>query len=291
MPSLMASGAALVISELAAVSAEGRITPGCPGLYREEHGERWTEVVEGVRSRSNARLMLRLGHAGRRGSTANRERGLDRPLRTGGWPLMAPSALAYTTETAVPGEMSRADIADVRDQFRRAAAMASDADFDLLLLHMAHGYLLGSFLSPLSNQRSDEYGGDLEGRTRFPLEVLTAAREEWPDSRPLAVAVTVDDWAPGGLDLEQAIEVVALLKEAGCDLIQPLSGQTVPYSPRATYGPDFLIRYSERIRNRCGIATLTGGYMVSSGEVNTVVAGGRADLCVRAEIGKVRNGC
>ena len=290
MVALSASGVALVMSELAAVSAEGRITPGCPGAYRREHGVRWTEAVEAVRSRSTAKLMLRLGHAGRRGSTASRERGLDRPLQTGGWPLMAPSPLAYTTKTVTPREMSKADIAGVRDQFRRAAAMASEAGFDVLLLHMAHGYLLGSFLSPLSNQRSDEYGGDLEGRTRFPLEVLKAAREEWPDSRPLAAAVTVDDWAPGGLELEQGMEVVALLKDAGCDLIQPLPGQTIPDSPRATYSPDFLIRYSERIRNRCGIATLTGGYMVSSGELNTVVAGGRADLCVRAEIGRMRSG-
>lgn len=276
---LALGGAALVMTELTAVSPEGRITPGCTGMYRVEHGEAWTQIVDYVHANSSARVMLQLNHAGRRGSTRPRTEGLDRPLQKGNWPLIAPSPLPYTPQSQVPKGMDRADMDNVRDNFVCVAQMAQQAGFDMLQLHFAHGYLLGSFLSPLTNRRSDGYGGSLENRMRFPLEVFDAVRAVWPAGKPLAVAINITDWARGGLEPEDAVVIAEMLKVHGCDLIQVLAGQTIA-DDTPIYDPGFLILYSDRIRNEAGIATMVGGYLTTTDQINTAVAAGRADLCI-----------
>lgn len=280
LQTLAQAGAGLVLAGTAAVSADGRITPADPGIYRPEHRQAWQEAVQALRGRTGAAVGLVLNHAGRRGATRPRSGGLDRPLPPAeAWPLLAPSAIPYTDDAQVPKAMDRDDMDRVREEFAAAAAAAAEAGFDLLMLHMAHGYLLGSFISPLSNQREDEYGGSLEGRMRFPLEVFRAVREAWPEDRPLGVALQVSDWARGGLTLDDAVTAAAMLKAEGCDLIQVLAGQTQADS-RPAYGRGFLTPYSERLRHDAGIPTLVGGYLTTTSEINTVVAAGRADLCL-----------
>jgi anthraniloyl-CoA monooxygenase len=274
-----AAGAGLVLAPLAAVSAEGRITLGCAGLYRPEHLEAWRQLVARVHAQAGTLVTLRLGHAGRRGATRPRASGLDRPLRAEAWPLLAPSALPYTPRSQVPRAMERGDMDQVREDFVRAARMAAEAGCDLLELHLAHGYLLASFLSPLTNRRADAYGGTLENRMRYPLEVLDAVRAVWPAERPLAVALGATDWAPGGLDVDDAISIAAALKAHGCDLIEVLGGQTTP-DAEPPYGRGFLTALGDRMRNGARIPTLVGGYLTTTGEINAMLAAGRADLCI-----------
>ena len=277
--SALPSGAGLVLTDICAVSAEGRITPESDVLYEDSHVAAWTRVVERAHEQAQAKIGVQLGHAGRRGSTRPRVKGLDRPLLEGNWPLISASPIPYTPQSQVPKEMDRADMDCVRDQFVWAAQLANEAGFDLLQLHMAHGYLLASFLSPLTNQRSDEYGGDLEHRARFPLEVFDALRAAWPADKPMSVALTATDCARGGFEVDDAVAVARLLKERGCDLIEVLAGQTTMNSEPA-YGRGFLTHYSDRIRNEAGIPTTVGGYLTTSNEVNTALAAGRADLCI-----------
>jgi anthraniloyl-CoA monooxygenase len=272
-------GAGLVLTRPVAMSAEGRITPGDGGLHRAEQVEAWTGIVDAVHRQSAVRIGLTLNHAGRRGSTRPRAEGLDRPLRDGNWPLLAASPIPYTPASQTPKAMDCADMDAVCAAFVQAARWAADAAFDLLHLHMAHGYLLASFLSPLTNRRADEYGGSLENRLRFPLAVFDAVRAVWPEERPLAVALTATDWVKGGFDVADAVIVARTLKEHGCDLITVLAGQTVPDAePR--YDFEALAGYSDIIRNEAGIATLATPYMTTSGPANTLLAGGRADLCL-----------
>ena len=225
-------------------------------------------------------LGIVLNHAGRRGATRPRHEGLDRPLRKDAWPLVSASPIPYTPRSQTPAALDRAGMEHIGDDFTRAAQMAHTAGFDLLMLHMGHGYLLASFLSPLANIRDDEYGGALENRLRFPLEVFDAVRAVWPTEKPLAVALTCDDWAPGGITIDEAIEIARTLKAHGCDLIQVLAGQTIPDPVSPTYGRGFLTPLSDRIRNEAGIPTLVGGYLPTTNDVNTILAAGRADLCL-----------
>ncbi|HMA36514.1 MAG TPA: bifunctional salicylyl-CoA 5-hydroxylase/oxidoreductase, partial [Chloroflexia bacterium] len=272
-------GAGLVLTEPVAVAADGRTTPGALGLYAEAHLAAWTRVVAAVQAHAPARIALQLGHAGRRGATRPRAEGLDRPLRTGGWPLLAASALPYTPTSPVPRAMDRAAMDRVRDDFVRATQLAAAAGVDLLVLQMAQGYLLASFLSPLTNQRADAYGGDLPARLRYPLEVLDAVRAAWPADKPLAVALSGGDFAKGGAGIEEAVASARVLRAHGCDLVVVQAGQTVPDS-EPPYGRGFLTPLSDRIRNEAGIPTLVGGYLTTSNDVNTILAAGRADLCV-----------
>ncbi|QBD77840.1 bifunctional salicylyl-CoA 5-hydroxylase/oxidoreductase [Ktedonosporobacter rubrisoli] len=272
-------GASLLVTDTVAVSAEGRITPADAGIYRDEHVKAWARCAEYIHKHTSAKLAILLNHAGRRGSTRPRSAGLDRPLRQDNWPLLSASALPYTSQSQIPREMERADMDHVRDEFVRAAQLAQEAGFDLLQLHFAHGYLLASFLSPLSNRRSDEYGGDLAQRMRFPLEVFDAVRACWPAEKPLAVALTASDCVKGGNDIEEAVVIASTLKEHGCDMIVVLAGQTTVESEPA-YGRGFLTSFSDHIRNRARIATVVGGYLTTSNEVNTILAAGRADLCM-----------
>jgi len=274
-----AAGAGLVLTEDVAVSPEGRVTPGTPGLYRDRQAETWRGVVERAREAGGAVLGVRLAHAGRRGSTRPRGSGVDRPLKQGGWPLLAPSALPYSARSPAPREMSRADMDSAREAFRAAAARAATAGFDLVALDMARGHLLGSFLSPLSNHREDGYGGPLERRLRFPLEVLDAVRESWPDDRPVAVTLQATDWAPRGLDLDDAVTIAGALVDHGCDLVEVAAGWTVPWD-RPDYGRLYLVPASDRVRNEAGVPTVAAGNLTTADEVSTVLAAGRADLCL-----------
>ncbi|HEX8221412.1 MAG TPA: FAD-dependent monooxygenase [Chloroflexia bacterium] len=271
-------GAGLMLAGTCAVSPEGRVTPADVGMYSELQGRAWSEAVEKVHASQGARIGVRLGHAGRRGSTRPRSEGLDRPLKEGNWPLISASPSPYTPTGQVPREMDRADMDRVRDDFVMSARIAHEASFDLLQLDFAHGYLLASFLSPLTNRREDEYGGSPENRARYPLEVLGAVRSVWVD-RPLSVVVTATDYVKGGLEVEDAIELARMLKAGGCDLVQVHAGQTTPEA-EPPYARGFLTPLADRIRNEAGVPTLVGGYLTTSNEANTVLAAGKADLCL-----------
>ncbi len=282
-PDSLDNGAGLLITSPIAVSPEGRITPESMGMYPGGLGDQWKQRLHVYQELCDAEICAVLNHAGRRGCTQPEWHAPpDQPLVEGDWPLLAPSAIPYSKRSQVPREMTRADMERVRDRFVAAAKRVDASGFDMLLIHMAHGYLLASFLSPLANQRTDDYGGSPENRLRFPLEVFDAVRAVWPKEKPLGVILNADDCAPGrqgGLTVEDAIAVARELKAHGCDLIQPLAGHTIPDATPA-YGRGFLTRYSERIRNEAGIATLVGGYLTTMDEINTVLAGGRADLCI-----------
>jgi anthraniloyl-CoA monooxygenase len=274
-----ADGAGLVMTDLLSVSAQGRITPCCAGLYRPEHAAMLARLGELVHQRSAAKLAVQLGHAGRRGATRPRSEGLDRPLPSGAWPLFAPSPIPYAAQSPVPHEMYRCHMDRVRDEFVRAARAADQAGADLLQVHCAQGYLLSSFLSPLSNTRADRYGGTLENRMRFPLEVFDAVRAVWPEAKPISAALSATDWAKGGFEVGEAVELAARLKERGCDVIHVLSGITVAASvPR--YRAYYPLLFSDRVRNEAGVATIVCGQSHTSDEINNVLAAGRADLCV-----------
>jgi anthraniloyl-CoA monooxygenase len=273
------SGAGVVVSELVAAAPEGRITPGSPGLWADDQAGPWAALAREVAA-GGARLAVRLGHAGRRGATRPRRHGVDRPLPADqAWPLLAASAITYTPAAQVPKAMDATDMDRVTDLFAAAARRAAHAGVDILLLDLAHGFLLGGFLSPLANRREDGDGGSLEGRLRFPLRVVDAVRAAWPEDRPLWAAVTVTDWAPGGLAPEEAVAVAQALAGHGCDLLQVTAGQTTA-ATRPDYGRLHLVGWSDLVRNQAGVPTLVGGGLTTADQVNTVLAAGRADLCL-----------
>ena len=273
------SGAGLVVAGPIAVSPEARITPGDEGCWTGDHQEAWGGAVSTLRAETAARVGLVLSHAGPRGSARARGAGCDRPLRDNGWDLLAASPVPYGPGLHAPREAERADMDEVTGRFVEATELARRAGVDLLAVHMGHGYLLGSFISPLTNHREDRYGGDLEGRMRFPLEVFDAVRAAWPKELPLAAVITADDLAPGGSGADEAVDVAGMLRDGGCDLIVPVAGQTT-WRTLPTYGPAFLADLSDRIRNERGLPTLLAGGIATLDQVNTLVAGGRADLCV-----------
>jgi anthraniloyl-CoA monooxygenase len=276
---LARDGAGLLLSAPVAVSANGRVTPDDATLAADTDTAPWTQVAAAAHA-AGARLALQLSHAGRRGATRPRAQGVDLPLPPEvAWPLLAPSPLPYTPRSQTPRAMDAADLACVRDAFAAAARRAAEAGVDVLLLNMAHGYLLGSFLSPLTNQRADEYGRDLAGRLRFPLETLAAARDSWPTERPLGVALNADDWARGGLRLSDAVASARALREAGCDLLLVQAGQTVAES-RPSYDFETLANYADVLRNESGLPVIATPYITTTNQANTLLAGGRADLCV-----------
>ena len=272
-------GAGLVLTEMTAVSAGGRITSGSAGIYLQEHVAAWRRMVEHLHSSSDSRLALQLGHAGRRGSTRPRAEGIDIPLEDGNWSLLSASPLRYAPWSQVPKEMDRTDMDAVREDFAKGAAGALAAGFDMIELDFAHGYLLGSFISPLSNRREDRYGGPLEARMRFPLEVLDTGRGAWPSKKALCAAISATDWAHGGLEVHDAVRLTRTLKEHGCDVVHVTAGHTTAEA-KPLYGRLFLVRFSDRIRNEAGIPAIVGGNITTADEVNTVVAAGRADLCI-----------
>lgn len=275
-------GAGLVMAEMTDVSREARISPACAGLYKPEHAQAWGRVVAFIHRQTPAKVGIQLGHAGRKGATRKLWEGDNEPLDSGDWPLVSASPIPYFPDRSqTPREMSRLDMDDARADFVRATHLAMDAGFDLLEIHMAHGYLLASFISPLTNRRDDEYGGSLANRMRFPLEVFDACRRAWPPERPMSVRISAVDWAPGGHDPTDAVEVARLLRVHGCDIVDVSAGQTVP-DQRPVYGRLFQMPFADRIRHDVGIATMAVGNISSYMDVNTIIAAARADLCLLA---------
>ena len=275
-------GAGLLFTEMTCVSPEGRISNGCTGLWNDSQREAWRKIVAFVHGNSPTKFCLQLGHSGRKGSTQLGWEEANRPLAQGNWEIVAPSAEPYLEGVSqAPRPMTRADMDKVREDFVRATRFGAAADFDMLELHMAHGYLLASFLSPLTNQRTDEYGGAVENRLRFPLEVLRAVRASWPQEKPISVRISATDWAPGGLSEEDVMQVARALKEAGADVIDVSTGQTVPFQV-PVYGRMWQTPFADRIRNEVGITTLAVGNIYEPDHINSIVAAGRADLCAIA---------
>ena len=274
-------GAGLVMTEMTAVGRDGRISPGCAGLYTGGHVAAWRRLVEFVKRFTSARIGMQLGHAGRKGSTRLFWEGPDEPLEEGGWPIVSASPIAYFEHSPVPAELDETGMRALIGEFERATEMSVEAGFDLVEVHMAHGYLLASFLSPLTNRRTDRYGGNLANRLRFPLRVVRAVRAAWPDERPLSVRLSAVDWWPGGTRAEDAVEIARALKANGCDIVDVSSGQTVPQQ-RPRYGRQYQTPFADRIRHEAGIATMAVGNISSFEDVNGIIASGRADLCLMA---------
>jgi anthraniloyl-CoA monooxygenase len=274
------TGAGLLVTQPIAVSAAGRVTSGCPGLYGDEHVLAWQRALSDARAGGAGAVAATLGHSGPRGSTRPRTRGADVPLPSReAWPLIAASSVPYARASVPPSAADPADLAAVAEEFGAAAARALRAGFDALEVHAAHGYLLASFLSPLTNKRDDEYGGTLENRLRFPLTVLAAVRAKWPEEKPLGIVLSAADWARAGASLTDAVVAARSFAAHGCDLFRVVAGQTIGrHRPR--YDPYWLTHYADTIRNETGVTVVATGDIATIDDVNTIVAGGRADLCL-----------
>ncbi|MEE2968819.1 MAG: bifunctional salicylyl-CoA 5-hydroxylase/oxidoreductase [Pseudomonadota bacterium] len=279
-------GAGLVYTEMTDVSPEGRISHGCAGMYKQEHCEAWAEIVDFVHQNGQAKICLQLAHAGRKASTKLAWEGDNEPLELGGahggWQTLAPSAIPYNPGGNVPKEMDRADMDKLRDDFTRAAKWADEAGFDMLEIHMAHGYLLSSFISPVSNQRTDEYGGSLENRMCLPLEILNAVRAAFPDDKPISCRISATDWVgDDGITTDDAVEIAKMLKDHGCDIIDVSAGQTTP-DAKPIYGRMFQTMFSDQVRNEADMPTMAVGNITTPNQINTILAAGRADLVALA---------
>jgi anthraniloyl-CoA monooxygenase len=275
-------GAGLVFAEMTCVSSDARITPGCPGMYTPQHTAAWKRIVDFVHAGSDAKIAIQLGHAGAKGSTRRAWDGTDLPLEDGNWPLVSASNQQYLEGVSqVARAATREDLERIKHDFVRATGEAAKAGFDWLELHCAHGYFLSSFISPLTNKRQDEYGGSLDNRCRYPLEVFAAIRAAWPQDKPISVRLSAHDWVPGGLTPDDAVEVARLFREAGADMIDVSSGQ-VSKQERPVYGRMFQTPFADRIRNEAGIPTIAVGAIFEADHVNSIIASGRADLCAIA---------
>ena len=271
-------GAGLVYTEMTCVSPENRITPGCPGLYAPEHEAAWKRIVDFVHAETSARICCQIGHSGRKGSTQLGWETMDAPLPEGNWETMSASDIPWSAQNPAPRAMTRADMDRVRDEFVAATEMAERAGFDMVELHAAHGYLVSSFISPKSNTRSDEYGGSLENRLRWPLEVFRAMRAVWPEDKPMSVRISANDWVGDhGVTPEEAVEIARAFREAGADIIDVSAGQTSK-DARPVYGRMFQTPFSDRIRNEAGIPTMAVGNIYEPDHVNSILMAGRADL-------------
>ncbi|MDB5599261.1 MAG: enoyl-CoA hydratase [Xanthobacteraceae bacterium] len=274
-------GAGLMFTEMVVVSKEARITPGCAGMYTDAQEAAWKRIVDFAHANSAVKFCLQLGHAGRKGGTRLMWEGMDQPLPDGGWPILSASPIPYYPHSRVPAEATRADMDRVVADFVQATQRGDRAGFDMLELHAAHGYLLASFISPLTNHRADEYGGALENRLRFPLEVFRTMRAAWPDHKPMSVRISATDWVDGGITGEDSVEIARMFKDAGVDMIDVSTGQTVVDSA-PIYGRMFQTPFSDQIRNEAGLATMCVGNITSADQINTIVAAGRADLVALA---------
>jgi anthraniloyl-CoA monooxygenase len=275
-------GAGLISTEMTCVTPAGRISPGCTGLYATEHEAAWRRIVAFIHAETDAKVAIQLGHSGPKGSTQLGWETMDAPLRQGNWEIIAPSPVPWSPANQVPREMTRADMDAVRDAFVAATEMAERAGFDMLELHYAHGYLLSAFITPLSNRRRDAYGGPLENRMRYPLEVFRAVRAAWPAAKPISVRISAHDWVgQGGITPPDAVAIARMLKAAGVDIIDVSAGQTSS-AARPVYGRMFQTPFSDRIRNEVGIATMAAGNIYEPDHVNSILMAGRADLCCLA---------
>ncbi len=271
-------GAGLVFTEMTCVSPEGRITPGCTGLYNETQEKAWKRIVDFIHAETDAKVALQLGHAGPKGSTQFGWEEPDAPLKSGNWPIVSASELPWSPNNQTPRALTREDMDLVRDQFVRAADMGHRAGFDWLELHYAHGYLMSAFITPLTNKRTDDYGGSLENRMRFPLEVFHAVRKVWPEGKPISVRISANDWVgDSGVTPQEAVTISQMLREAGVDLIDVSAGQT-SLAAKPVYGRMFQTPFSDRIRNEADVATLAVGNIYEPDHVNSILMAGRADL-------------
>ena len=275
-------GAGLVMTEMVCVSAAGRITPGCTGIYTAEQEESWRRIAAFVHEQTGAKIGIQLGHSGRKGSTRLMWEGMDVPLPDGNWEVCGPSSLPYAAGSQIPRELDTAALEEIRGQFVAAARAAARAGFDLLELHCAHGYLLSSFLSPLTNRRTDRYGGSLAARLRYPLEVFDAIRAAWPQDRPMTVRISATDWCEGGLDIDDAVEIARAFAEHGAAGIDVSTGQVLS-EEKPAFGRSYQTPYADRIRNeigrKYGVAVIAVGAISSYDDVNSLILAGRADLC------------
>ena len=277
-------GAAMVFTEMTCVSADARITPGCPGLYKPEHTAGWKRIVDFVHSNSDAKIAVQIGHAGAKGATKLAWEGIDKPVESDSWSLISASPEQYLEGISQTShEMTRADMDRVKQDFVNSTKAANEAGFDWLELHAAHGYLLSSFISPITNSRSDEYGGSLENRMKYPLEVFKAVRDVWPQGKPISVRISAHDWTEGGITPLDAVEIAKAFKAAGADMIDCSSGQ-VTKKEKPVFGRMFQTPFADQIRNEAGIATIAVGAIFEADNVNTIIAAGRADLCAVARM-------
>ncbi|NPU10869.1 bifunctional salicylyl-CoA 5-hydroxylase/oxidoreductase [Bradyrhizobium sp. 83002] len=270
-------GVGLLFTEMTCVSRDARITPGCAGLWNDAQEAAWKRIVDFVHANSQAKFALQLGHAGRKGATKLMWDGMDRPLEQGAWDIVSASPLPYFQDSRVPRELDRAAMDAIKADFVTAAERGHACGFDMLELHCAHGYLLASFISPLTNKRTDEYGGSLENRLRFPLEVFTAMRAAWPAHKPMSVRISATDWAEGGITGDDAVLIARAFAEAGVDLVDVSTGQTVREA-KPVYGRMFQTPFSDQVRNEADVATMCVGNITTADQVNTILAAGRADL-------------
>jgi anthraniloyl-CoA monooxygenase len=275
-------GAGLIFTESTGVSPDGRISPACTGMYKPEHMQAWKRIVDFVHKNTTARIAMQLGHSGPKGSTKKSWEGDNEPLDTGNWEIIAPSPVAWSPRNQVPREMTRADMDRVKAAYVQAAEMAESAGFDMLELHAGHGYLMSAFITPLTNKRKDDYGGPLENRLRFPLEVFKAIRAIWPAHKPMSVRISAHDWVNGeGVTDAEAVKIAQAFKAAGADIINVSAGQTST-AARPVYGRMFQTPFADRIRNEGGVPTIAVGNIYESDHVNSILAAGRADLCCLA---------
>jgi anthraniloyl-CoA monooxygenase len=270
-------GAGLIFTEMVCVGRDARITPGCAGLWNDEQQAAWGRIVDFVHANSSAKICLQLGHAGRKGATKLMWDGMDRPLEQGGWDVVSASPLPYFSDSQVPRELDRAAMDRIKAEFVAAVERGEACGFDMLELHCAHGYLLASFISPLTNHRTDEYGGRLQNRLRFPLEVVEAMRAAWPAHKPMSVRISATDWAEGGITGDDAVAIARAFAEAGVDLVDVSTGQTVR-DAQPIYGRMFQTPFSDQVRNEARVATMCVGNITTADQVNTILAAGRADL-------------
>jgi anthraniloyl-CoA monooxygenase len=277
-------GASLVFTEMTCVSADARITPGCPGLYKPEHTAGWKRIVDFVHNNTDAKIAVQIGHAGAKGATKLAWEGIDKPVETDSWSLISASPEQYLEGVSQTShEMTRADMDRVKEDFINSTKAANEAGFDWLELHAAHGYLLSSFISPITNTRTDEYGGSLENRMKYPLEVFNAVRAVWPQGKPISVRISAHDWTEGGITPQDAVEIAKAFKAAGADMIDCSSGQ-VTKKEKPVFGRMFQTPFADQIRNEAGIATIAVGAIFEADNVNTIIAAGRADLCAVARM-------
>ncbi|MGQ0686216.1 bifunctional salicylyl-CoA 5-hydroxylase/oxidoreductase [Bradyrhizobium sp.] len=274
-------GAGLIFTEMVCVGREARITHGCAGLWNDEQEAAWRRIVDFVHTNSAAKICLQVGHAGRKGATKLMWEGMDRPLEEGGWDVVSASPIPYFPDSQVPRELDRTAMDRIKGEFVSAAERGERCGFDMLELHCAHGYLLASFISPLTNQRTDEYGGSLQNRLRFPLEIFEAMRAAWPSHKPMSVRISATDWAEGGITGDDAVMVARAFAEAGVDLVDVSTGQTVR-DAQPVYGRMFQTPFSDQVRNEARVATMCVGNITTADQVNTILAAGRADLVALA---------
>jgi anthraniloyl-CoA monooxygenase len=272
-------GAGLVMTEMVCVSETGRITPGCTGIYTDEQAARWRGIADFVHEHSVAKIGMQLGHSGRKGSTRLMWEGIDEPLPDGNWPVVGPSPLPYRAGVnQIPRELDADELREIKDEFVSAAQRAGTAGFDLLELHCAHGYLLSSFISPMTNHRTDDYGGTLANRLRYPLEVFAAIRAVWPEHKPMSVRISATDWCEDGITAADAVDIAKAFAAAGADIVDVSTGQVVA-DERPAFGRSYQTPFADRIRNEAGIATMAVGVISSYDDVNSILLAGRADVC------------